>query len=361
MLPRADRVGHDVRMLAVRQRPLADRLDAATVSSPDVEAVARAVFTTVAADVPFAFACLATVDPASELITQAFKSHPLPMGDEDFSAAEYGAPDVNQFAEIARRPVPVGVLSVDTGGRVDECRRHREFMAPVFGFTDELRLSCRAGGTTWAAIALYRGPGEPAFTRQDGELLAGVHELVADRVRRALFASAPGGTANGGPAVLVVDGQDRVTSTTAAVEQHIDELGGWDHGSLPANLLALTALVRGSGQPAATRVRGRSGRWLALQALALDGPPGDRSLVVSIDTAPASAVGQMRLAARGLTVREQDVARLVLQGASTKDIAASLFLSPHTVQDHLKAIFAKLGVSSRREMIAQLVLVTDAS
>lgn len=64
----------------------------------------------------------------------------------------------------------------------------------------------------------------------------------------------------------------------------------------------------------------------------------------------------MTLAARGLTAREHDVARLVLHGASTKAIAATLHLSPHTVQDHLKAIFRKLDVTSRREMIAQLVV-----
>ena len=46
----------------------------------------------------------------------------------------------------------------------------------------------------------------------------------------------------------------------------------------------------------------------------------------------------------------------MLQGAATTAISASLHLSPHTVQDHLKSIFAKLGVNSRREMVRQLVL-----
>ena len=62
----------------------------------------------------------------------------------------------------------------------------------------------------------------------------------------------------------------------------------------------------------------------------------------------------LTLLARGLTLREQEVVHLVLKGASTRAISAALFLSPHTVQDHLKAIFAKLGVNSRRDLIAQL-------
>lgn len=338
-------------------RPLADRLSVATAACPDVGTLVRIVFDIVAKDVAFAFACLATTDPDHGLISTAFKSHPLPIGDEEFAAAEYGAPDVNQFADLARRAVPVGVLSVDTDGRPLRCRRLRDFMAPRFGFTDELRLVCRTQNTTWALLALYRSAGEPSFTSIDAMRIATVGEVIANSVRRTLFADhAPGAEAARGPVVLILDATDRVTDRSAAADDLIEELGGWDNGSLPASVLVVAASARSGLRPAESRVPGRCGGWLTLRAVKLDDSSTSRSVVVTIDTAGPAAVGQMTIAARGLTAREHEVVGLVLHGASTKDIAAVLHLSPHTVQDHLKAIFGKLGVNSRRELIAQFVL-----
>jgi DNA-binding CsgD family transcriptional regulator len=59
---------------------------------------------------------------------------------------------------------------------------------------------------------------------------------------------------------------------------------------------------------------------------------------------------------RGLRLsrRERQVTQPVLLSLSTKDIADKLFISVHTEQDHLKAIFDKVDVSSRRQLVAKL-------
>ena len=62
----------------------------------------------------------------------------------------------------------------------------------------------------------------------------------------------------------------------------------------------------------------------------------------------------LRLALHGLTPREREVAGLLTRGASNEEIAQALWISRHTVKDHVKAVYAKLKVASRAELSAKL-------
>jgi DNA-binding CsgD family transcriptional regulator len=51
-----------------------------------------------------------------------------------------------------------------------------------------------------------------------------------------------------------------------------------------------------------------------------------------------------------LTAHEAQIARLVATGATSREVAAELFLSPRTIEAHLRSIFRKLGITSRRQL-----------
>jgi DNA-binding NarL/FixJ family response regulator len=109
------------------------------------------------------------------------------------------------------------------------------------------------------------------------------------------------------------------------------------------------------GSTTRTRVRTRSGLWLLIHASCLqaaDGTAGDAAVV--IEPAKASEVAPLIVEAYELTPREVDVTRALARGLTTNEIAGELHLSRYTVQDHLKSVYEKAGVSSRGELVAKM-------
>ena len=85
--------------------------------------------------------------------------------------------------------------------------------------------------------------------------------------------------------------------------------------------------------------------------VALVGTAEDADLVVServVATAAPGAVAQ----GGALTARELEVLRLVARGLGSKEIAADLGITTHTVKYHLAAVLEKLGVRSRTEAVS---------
>lgn len=110
----------------------------------------------------------------------------------------------------------------------------------------------------------------------------------------------------------------------------------------------LAQRTRHAGRPVVCRGLTPQG-WIALHAQ----PLGD-DVAVTIQPAAAEVLLPAVAAWYGITPRERAVIEHALEGLPAKLIARCLDLSPHTVNDHFKAIYRKAGVSSRDELIASL-------
>jgi DNA-binding CsgD family transcriptional regulator len=331
-------------------------LDAVTFWREATESLTRAV--------PHDFTpCWWTLDPASLLMTSHFNPG-FPEVPREWLDIEYYEEDVKTFADVARSERPVATLHETTGGNPRRSRWYRVALEP-HGAEQELRAGLRTNdGVPWAALSLYREPGRPEFDTDELAVLLELAPYLADGTRRGLLigeASDPDGP--DAPGLLVLAADLGIESMTAGVERWLVELPDGDWAAkqrLPSAVLAVArrALrtaggVDAPGEIALARVLSQTGRWIVLHGAALVSDRSRRAAVI-IEPAHPGRIAPLLMAAYGLSEREQQVARLVLQGASTAEIAERLFLSSHTVQDHLKSVFEKTDVRSRRELVGKL-------
>jgi DNA-binding CsgD family transcriptional regulator len=323
------------------------------------------------AALPFDAAAWWTTDPATALFTSCvFRPSPP---DHAICAGvhgnELGDSDYNKFRVLARRTAKAGVLSAATGGQPERSDRYRHILAPLH-YEHELRLALSDDSALWGGITLLREPGAPDFTPAEADRVASLGRILTQGLRIGIALGAPqvDCTPNG-PGMLIVDDDLQVLTMTANAESWLDELTDgfpWrpEVGSswLPEVVRSVIARARqlhggdvpGDRMPRA-RVRGTSGRWLAIYASGVrEASPGSPKTAVIIEEARPAEIAPLIMNAYGLSAREARVTSLVFQGLSTKEIAAEIHLSPYTVQDHLKGIFAKVGVRSRRELAARI-------
>ena len=305
--------------------------------------------------------CWYTLDPASLLVTSHFHDG-LEEIPAQWLAQEYYEDDVNKLADVARSQRGISTLHEATAGDPSSSPRWHQNMS--LGGDQELIASLRTpAGDVWGALGLYREPGRPLFDRDDFDFLRALAPLLAEGARRALLigeASDPEGPQSPGLVVLSEDWE--VESLTPGVERWLSELpdGDWDAGRLPSAVhavagRALRAADSGQGvaEVAVSRVLSRAGTWVVLHGAALVAA-GARRVAVIVEPAHPARISPLLMSAYGLTEREQDVTRLVLQGDSTAQIAQRLVVSPHTVQQHLKRVFEKTGVRSRRDLVGKV-------
>jgi DNA-binding CsgD family transcriptional regulator len=305
--------------------------------------------------------CSMTVDPATMLLTSHIAHDSVrPEDVAGLARNEFLEEDVNKFAVLARQRRPARVLTDATENVPGRSPRYRDILRPN-GFRDELRFALLDDGACWGWVALYRGDEAGDFTIDDAAVVASLSQRLAEGLRRAILLGAvAAGEQEDAPGLILLVPGGGVEAITPPAERWLRTLitAGAAEGDLPAvvNNVAYRALLAARGGAAAgarARVPTTSGTWLVIHGSVI-GDPADGRTAVILEPARPPELAPLIVAAHGLTTREREVTQLVLHGASTAEIARQLHLSEYTVQDHLKAVFDKVGVRSRRELVAQI-------
>jgi DNA-binding CsgD family transcriptional regulator len=317
-------------------------------------------------------ACWHTIDPETRMMTSdapheliehgVFTPETAPAAGALLVASEYLREDVNTFASLAGRRPPVGVLSETTRSRPERSARYRELLAPA-GIPFELRAAFVSRGRCWGAVHLARSEGSVDFGRDEATALARVTSTIADGIRTSIrFDAARRPDDAAAPGLVVLSAANEVELITAPARELFAELrspvvAGTDE-TPPVVVLSLASFTRSrpaaaARQPAVTVPC--AGGWITLHASLPESRVEGRVAIV-LERLPTQQATTLRLEAHGVTSREREVAALLAQGLSNQEIAATLVLSPFTIQDHVKSIYEKTGVSSRRELVARIFL-----
>jgi len=339
---RAERVRREIAVLAASGVELAD--------------VYRAALALVRQSVPFEQACWAGVDPETLVMNSVTNWRPWPVTDEyavRFAQSEYEGHEPNTFAQLALRPTPVARISDAPGHDVAGSVRVNDLLRPI-GLVHELRGAFRVDQSCWGVGSLFREAG-PDFSDREVEFLAAVTAAlaaatrVAARVRHRMWQQPDG------PVIVLAGERGELRAATPAAVSWLKELDAAAPGQFSMVLFAVVARAKAARSGTAkARMRDAGGSWVVLQASRLITGDDPGQMVVTVEPATTRQLLTLLLSAYGLTPREQEVCLELMAGSSSAAIAGRLFISPYTVHDHLKAIFGKVGVGSRGELVARL-------
>jgi DNA-binding NarL/FixJ family response regulator len=314
--------------------------------------------------IPADYVFFSTTDPSTQLFTSSvLDDAPLEVLAQ-FLENEFLQDDFNKFRHLVKNNQSIGMLSEQTEHKLDRSQRYRDILTPM-ALGDEMRAIFTTNAACWGTLCLHREHATTNYTAAEAAFLTRLIPHIAEGLRKAiLLDKAPLTKTPDGPGVLVLANDLSVVAMTGTAEYWLKELTEAENNNkhtLPqavqSVVLGLQAIERGTVAEDFTpkvRLRTRSGHWLLLYASWLKSTNGQEQITVIFELAQPAEIAPLIMQAYDLTKREGDVTQCVLRGWSTTEIAATLHISANTVQDHLKAIFEKVDVGSRRELAARI-------
>ena len=277
---------------------------------------------------------------------------------------EQAEADAHKFADLALSRRRVAVMAAGSA-EARQSPRWQNLILPD-GFRHELRaVAVDDHGHCWGSVTAFRYGRRP-YTGKDIATAGRDLSLIAGRLSRAMVSGVAAPLPGHAASLWLSDAGELLSATSTGWEWldrlRTPEMPGRAEAVLTGLAVRVTASIARSGpgsppRPVSVRARGAQGQWIVLHGEPITGTDGQaQGIGVVIGPARPGTVLPVLAAAYALTDREQEVVSCVFAGLSTKEISRRLHISTYTVQDHLKAVFAKVGVNSRGELAHHLAL-----
>jgi DNA-binding CsgD family transcriptional regulator len=327
----------------------------ATAATGELQPTMAAVAATVRQWVGAGPVFLAAADPATGAFSSAFTFDVPADAAAAFNAIEMTGTDVTSFHTLAQQPRPIGSLYAATDGSPQDSARWRTVISAL-RWGDELRAAIRADGQVWGYLCLHRESGDRPYRHADVRRLEALLPLLAESLRSLTARAAPADGHQLGTGVLLLDPAGRIAGLTGDADSWLSELGADAPFEMPLVISGLVALAERSRQPQTATISTLTGRLATVEVAQVDVRDGGTGHPIVVVLTPASSqvrLDRLSMATR-LTPREREVVDCVLNGMSTRAMAARLDISERTVQTHLTSVFAKTATSSRRQLASLL-------
>jgi DNA-binding CsgD family transcriptional regulator len=273
----------------------------------------------------------------------------------------------NRWTDLLDAGTPVSTLVAATGGDLSLSPLGREVQSG-FGVVDVAAVAFGDRFGCWGWLDLWRRAPGPVYGAADRRFLESLQGPVTAGLRRALartFVDASPAVPLQGPAVVVLGPDLQVRSQTTGAIEALHRLNPPDDPipAIPAAAYNVAAALIAAEEgvpvgPPWSRVHLSAGRWVTLHAARMARGQGEGDIAVTIESSTPTERIEIFALAHGLSPREREVLSLLATGADSRSIAEQLFLSEHTVNDHVKAVLAKTGSATRQVLVSRAVGAT---
>ena len=343
-----------------------ERIEAICADSPDARSLRLQVLAVLREVIDFdAYVWLLT-DPVTAVGVAPLADVPCLPELPALIRAKYATP-VNRWTVLELQSSPARTLRDAVGGDLSRSLMWRDVLSR-YGVGDVVSAVFADQFGCWGFLDLWRDDTSVPFSAADAGIIAAVAAPLAAALRHCQASTfvdpATPHRPDLGPVVLTLGDDLRIARRTAASRAWLDALlpPEPDQKAIPASIYnvaaQLLAVEKGvNTHPAFARTHLADGFWLALRAARLtdEQPLADRAATIVVTIEEASASERLELFGRafGLSVREDELFGLLATGSDTRSMARQMSLSEHTIQDHLKSIFAKTGAHDRVTVLSR--------